>query len=200
MGFMSLVFLLATISVSTVNCNSEGDALSSWRVSLIDPNTVLSSWDPTLINPCTWFHVTCNNDNAVIRVDLGNAGLSGFLVPALGTLTKLQYLEVYSNNISGVIPKEIGNLRNLVSLDLYQNKLSGSIPSSFGKLKSLQFLRLNGNHLSGSIPIQVIQLVQWGNLRVMNVSDNKLAGTVPNTNGAEGYATTVIVQDPHASM
>ncbi|KAL2347540.1 hypothetical protein Fmac_001540 [Flemingia macrophylla] len=70
----------------------EGDALDSLRTNLQDPNNVLQSWDPTLVNPCTWFHVTCNNDNSVIRVDLGNATLSGQLVPQLGQLKNLQYL------------------------------------------------------------------------------------------------------------
>ncbi|KAF5193878.1 Somatic embryogenesis receptor kinase, partial [Thalictrum thalictroides] len=69
-----------------------GDALHNLRTNLIDPNNVLQSWDPTLVNPCTWFHVTCNNDNSVIRVDLGNATLSGSLVPQLGLLKNLQYL------------------------------------------------------------------------------------------------------------
>lgn len=45
-----------------------GDALHSLRTNLEDPNNVLQSWDPTLVNPCTWFHVTCNNENSVIRV------------------------------------------------------------------------------------------------------------------------------------
>ncbi|KAK1583620.1 hypothetical protein Q3G72_025610 [Acer saccharum] len=62
------------------------------------PRTILAksaqSWDPTLVNPCTWFHVTCNNDNSVIRVDLRNAALSGQLVPRLGLLKNLQYLYV----------------------------------------------------------------------------------------------------------
>lgn len=110
-----------------------GDALHSLRANLEDPNNVLQSWDPTLVNPCTWFHVTCNNENSVIRVyvvslltsfevhayviadkyvcitpfgkisfhdallfcnlsDLGNAALSGQLVPQLGLLKNLQYL------------------------------------------------------------------------------------------------------------
>lgn len=49
-------------------CFETGDALHSLRANLQDPNNVLQSWDPTLVNPCTWFHVTCNNDNSVIRV------------------------------------------------------------------------------------------------------------------------------------
>ncbi|KAF5176602.1 somatic embryogenesis receptor kinase 1-like [Thalictrum thalictroides] len=78
--------------LTTIYANTEGDALHNLRTNLIDPNNVLQSWDPTLVNPCTWFHVTCNNDNSVIRVDLGNAALSGSLVPQLGLLKNLQYL------------------------------------------------------------------------------------------------------------
>ncbi|KAF9661702.1 hypothetical protein SADUNF_Sadunf19G0096000 [Salix dunnii] len=128
------------------------DALHSLRSNLNDPNNVLQSWDPTLVNPCTWFHVTCNNDNSVIRVDLGNAALSGQLVPQLGQLKNLQYLELYSNNISGPIPSELGNLTNLVSLDLYLNSFTGRIPDTLGKLSKLRFLDLSNNHLSGAVP------------------------------------------------
>lgn len=45
-----------------------GDALYALRRSLTDPSNVLQSWDPTLVNPCTWFHVTCDGQNRVIRV------------------------------------------------------------------------------------------------------------------------------------
>ncbi|RVW55221.1 LRR receptor kinase BAK1 [Vitis vinifera] len=116
------------------------DALHSLRTNLEDPNNVLQSWDPTLVNPCTWFHVTCNNENSVIRVDLGNAALSGQLVPQLGQLKNLQYLELYSNNISGQIPSDLGNLTSLVSLDLYLNRFTGAIPDTLGKLTKLRFL------------------------------------------------------------
>lgn len=129
-----LFYLLVKISA-----NSEGDALHNLRSSLQDPNNVLQSWDSTLVNPCTWFHVTCNNENSVIRVDLGNAALSGTLVP-LGQLKNLHYLELYSNNISGPIPSDLGNLTNLVNLDLYMNSFSGPIPETLGKLAKLRFL------------------------------------------------------------
>ena len=45
-----------------------GDALHVFKKSLSDPGNVLQSWDPTLVNPCTWFHVTCNQDNNVVRM------------------------------------------------------------------------------------------------------------------------------------
>ncbi|NP_001288605.1 somatic embryogenesis receptor kinase 2 precursor [Phoenix dactylifera] len=128
-----------------------GDALHTLRTNLNDPSNVLQSWDPTLVNPCTWFHVTCNNDNSVIRVDLGNAQLSGTLVPQLGQLKNLQYLELYSNNISGTIPTELGSLTNLDSR-LNNNSLSGQIPPSLTKINNLQVLDLSTNNLSGEVP------------------------------------------------
>ncbi|XP_059434417.1 leucine-rich repeat protein 1-like [Corylus avellana] len=194
---ISLVFLVFAVAIASVDCNFEGDALYAWKTKLVDPNGVLQSWDPNLVNPCTWYHVTCDNDNSVTRVDLGNAGLSGILVPQLGALSNLQYLEVYGNNISGVIQTVIGNLTTLISLDLYQNHLSGIIPSSLGNLVSLRFLRLNSNKLSGVIPAELLQLVRLGNLMILNVSDNQLVGSVHRTNTRK-FAVTTIIQDPRA--
>eukprot|EP01018_Ginkgo_biloba_P038174 Gb_36534 [translate_table: standard] len=170
-----------------VFANTEGDALHSLRANLLDPNNVLQSWDPTLVNPCTWFHVTCNNDNSVIRVDLGNAQLSGSLVPQLGQLNNLQYLELYSNNISGIIPGDLGNLTNLVSLDLYLNRFTGPIPESLGKLTKLRFLRLNNNSLTGPIPNALTTVTA---LQVLDLSNNNLSGEVPS-NGSFSLFTPI---------
>ncbi|KAM0901857.1 hypothetical protein ACQ4PT_019691 [Festuca glaucescens] len=166
------------LGASRVAANTEGDALYSLRQSLKDANSVLQSWDPTLVNPCTWFHVTCNPDNSVIRVDLGNAQLSGALVSQLGQLKNLQYLELYSNNISGTIPVELGNLTNLVSLDLYLNNFSGVIPDTLGQLLKLRFLRLNNNSLFGQIPQSLTKI---STLQVLDLSNNNLSGEVPST-------------------
>lgn len=146
------------------------------RSRLSDPTNVLQSWDPTLVNPCTWFHITCDSNNHVIRLDLGNTNISGTLGPELGELKNLQYLELYRNNIGGKIPKELGNLENLISMDLYGNRFEGNIPKSFAKLKSLRFLRLNDNKLTGPIPRELTTLP---NLKVFDVSNNDLCGTIP---------------------
>ncbi|KAJ0096583.1 hypothetical protein Patl1_27560 [Pistacia atlantica] len=165
----------------------EGDPLYSLRSNLQDPNNVLQSWDPTVGNPCTWFHVTCNSENSVIRVDLGNAALSGELVPELGQLKNLQYLKLFSNNITGQIPSALGNLTNLVSLDLYLNSFTGPIPDSFGKLTKLLFLRLNNNSLSGSIPMSLTNIIS---LEVLDLSNNRLSGPVPD-NGSFSLVTPI---------
>ncbi|KAE9595083.1 hypothetical protein Lal_00041228 [Lupinus albus] len=180
-------FLICAILVLKVSANAEGDALNTLKSNLVDPNNVLQSWDATLVNPCTWFHVTCNGDNSVTRVDLGNADLTGQLVPQLGQLSNLQYLELYSNNISGKIPDEIGNLTNLVSLDLYLNKLNGPIPNTLGKLANLRFLRLNNNSLSGGIPMSLTAVTS---LQVLDLSNNQLKGVVP-VNGSFSLFTPI---------
>ncbi|KAJ0873275.1 putative transferase, protein kinase RLK-Pelle-LRR-II family [Helianthus annuus] len=182
--FITLVLL---VLVNLVYGNVEGDALHSLRANLEDPNSVLQSWDPTLVNPCTWFHVTCNNDNSVIRVDLGNAALSGTLVPQLGLLKNLQYLELYSNNLSGPIPNDLGNLTNLVSLDLYLNGFSGPIPATLGELSKLRFLRLNNNSLDGPIPMSLTNITS---LQVLDLSNNRLSGPVPD-NGSFSLFTPI---------
>ncbi|XP_062079146.1 BRASSINOSTEROID INSENSITIVE 1-associated receptor kinase 1-like isoform X3 [Humulus lupulus] len=133
---------------------SEGDALIAFKTNLVDPSNVFENWNATLVEPpCRWNHITCNNESSVTRVDLANANVTGTLVPQLGQLTNLQYLELSSNNISGKIPEELGSLTNLVSLELSCNKLNGSIPATLGKLGKLRFLRLNNNSLSGTIPM-----------------------------------------------
>ncbi|XP_039004619.1 BRASSINOSTEROID INSENSITIVE 1-associated receptor kinase 1-like [Hibiscus syriacus] len=136
------------ILVFRVAGNAEGDALYALKINLADPNKVLH-------NPCRWYNITCNAKNSVARVDLGDANLSGQLVPQLGQLANLQYLELYNNNISGTIPEELGNLTSLVSLDLFSNALTGPIPATLGKLRKLLFLRLNNNSLTGQIPMSL---------------------------------------------
>ncbi|KAK9120171.1 hypothetical protein Scep_018264 [Stephania cephalantha] len=178
MAFWALFVLViaATLLQGHAHANREGDALYALRRALKDPDNVLQSWDPTLVNPCTWFHVTCDKDNRVTRLDLGNAKLHGRLVPDLGRLERLQYLELYRNNLVGHIPKELGELKNLLSLDLYNNNLTGSIPPTLSKLTNLRFLRLNGNNLSGRIPRELTKL---RSLKSLDVSNNNLCGTIP---------------------
>ncbi|XP_066314194.1 leucine-rich repeat protein 1-like [Miscanthus floridulus] len=182
-GAAAVVLMVAAAAVLSpvyvaLASNSEGDALYALRRALADPRGVLQSWDPTLVNPCTWFHVTCNRDNRVTRVDLGNSNLSGSLVPELGHLEHLQYLELYKNNIQDTIPAEFGNLKSLISLDLYNNNITGTIPKELGKLKSLVFLRLNENRLTGPVPRELTKI---SNLKVIDVSNNDLCGTIPTS-------------------
>ncbi|KAH7847728.1 hypothetical protein Vadar_029629 [Vaccinium darrowii] len=142
------------------NANNEEDALTALRHSLSDPDGFLGSWDPSLDDPCTW--------------DLNSKNLAGHLIPELGNLQHLQYLELNNNNIQGIIPDELGNLKSLVDLELQNNTLTGTIPPSLGNLKSLLFLRLNNNRgLGGNVPPGVLSLP---NLKVLDVSNTNVVG------------------------
>ncbi|PAN42799.1 hypothetical protein PAHAL_8G185800 [Panicum hallii] len=162
------------------SCSTEGDILYKQRLAWKDPNNVLQSWDPTLANPCIWFHVTCNMNNSVVRVDLGNAGISGPLLPDLGGLVNLQYLELYGNSLIGPIPAILGNLTNLISLDLWDNLLTGPIPTSLGTISTLRFLRLYQNNLTGSMPPSLGSLTS---LQELKLEKNAFSGSIPSSLG-----------------
>ncbi|KAL9299360.1 putative somatic embryogenesis receptor kinase 4 RLK-Pelle-LRR-II family [Arabidopsis thaliana] len=184
-GFIWLILFLDL--VSRVIGNTQVDALIALRSSLGDhANNILQSWNATHVTPCSWFHVTCNTENSVIRLDLGSANLSGELVPQLAQLPNLQYLELFNNNITGEIPEELGDLMELVSLDLFANNISGPIPSSLGKLGKLRFLRLHNNSLSGEIPRSLTALP----LDVLDISNNRLSGDIP-VNGSFSQFTSM---------
>eukprot|EP00252_Welwitschia_mirabilis_P027338 TRINITY_DN935_c0_g1_i1.p1 TRINITY_DN935_c0_g1~~TRINITY_DN935_c0_g1_i1.p1 ORF type:complete len:218 (+),score=31.93 TRINITY_DN935_c0_g1_i1:603-1256(+) len=189
----AFVLLLSLYSAPMVASNSEGDALTAFRKGLSDPLNVLQSWDPTLVNPCTWFHITCDQNNHVTRIDLGNSKLSGRLVPELGRLGHLQYLELYGNNIEGSIPSELGNLKSLISLDLYNNNITGEIPKSLKNLKSLVFLRLNNNHLIGQIPRELAEIPT---LKVFDVANNDLCGSIPTIGAFERFPMKSFENNP----
>ncbi|KAJ0007072.1 hypothetical protein Pint_30379 [Pistacia integerrima] len=118
-------------------------------------------------------------------MDLGNYGFQGSLVPQLGSLANLQYLEIYSNQINGSIPADLRNLTNSLSLDLYENQLSGPIPDSLGNLKALLFMRLNNNKLTGTVP-QSVKALTNGNLRILDIAARQQVPANQNS-GVQGY-------------
>ncbi|KAL3621449.1 hypothetical protein CASFOL_036361 [Castilleja foliolosa] len=141
MAFLIVVWSILVMFPFTIVYADYQVMLYVWKQTLDDPNEILKSWDSTLSNPSTWLYITWNDDTkGVERIDLGNTHLSGPLVPALGKLDKLKYLELYGNNINGQIPKELENLANLESLDLYNNILTGPILGGLGNLTNLRFL------------------------------------------------------------
>ncbi|KAF0923412.1 hypothetical protein E2562_006316 [Oryza meyeriana var. granulata] len=189
----SAAVLLVLAAVPQAAANQDGDALTAFRKGLGDPGGGLASWDPNLVNPCTWFRVTCDNDNRVTGLELENLNLSGRLAPELAQLDQLKYMEITLNNIEGPIPPEFGNLKNLISLDLYNNSISGPIPPSLGKLKSLKFMRMDHNRLTGPIPNEIVEL---SNLAVLDLSNNDLCGTIPTSGPFEHFPPSSFANNP----
>ncbi|CAA2966105.1 BRASSINOSTEROID INSENSITIVE 1-associated receptor kinase 1-like [Olea europaea subsp. europaea] len=193
-GFLSLIFRISQFS--RVSANAEGDALNAFKTNLADPNIVLQSWDSTLVNPCTWFHITCNSDKVLLD-DLGNANLSGQLIPVLDLLPNLQYLKLFNNNISGRIPNVFGNLTNMVSLDLSLKSLIGPIPTTLGQLRRLRFLRFDNNNLTGTIPMSLTNVTT---LQVLDLSNNNLSGTVTMNGSFQLFTPTSFENNPNLKL
>ena len=104
------------------------------------------------------------------------ASCSGSIPAALGNLTNLTSLYLYSNQLSGSIPAELGSLANLTGLYLWSNQLSGPIPVELGDLAKLTYLYLNSNQLSGPIPAELGNLAS---LRYLALNSNQLSGAIP---------------------
>ncbi len=117
-----------------------------------------------------WHGVTTDADGRVTRLSLSENLLSGRLPSELGSLIRLQHMDLSSrgaicfsggcrptsesaNRLIGEIPSELGNLSDLEGLYLHRNLLSGPIPSELGRLSNLRWLRLDANSgLSGPLP------------------------------------------------
>ncbi|XP_034697442.1 probable LRR receptor-like serine/threonine-protein kinase At1g07650 isoform X2 [Vitis riparia] len=132
---------------------------------------------------------------------LSTNNLTGELPPALANLTKLTEFRISSNNFTGKIPNFIHSWKQLQKLEIQASGLEGPIPSSISVLKNLTELRisdspgegsnfpplqnmiglkrlmLRGCNISGSIPKYLAEMTE---LQILDLSFNKLEGTVPN--------------------
>ena len=116
------------------------------------------------------------------------------ILPQIGDLINLIYLDLSDQGFTGNIPSELWNLVNLETLYLSNNpELTGSIPPEIGNLTSLINLDLSmgdvsfshfgegkiGN-LNGEIPSQIGQLT---NLELLDISVCQISGPIPSEIG-----------------
>ncbi|KAK9750105.1 hypothetical protein RND81_02G173800 [Saponaria officinalis] len=133
-------------------------------------------------DPCGkgWEGVTCKSSR-IITITLASMGVVGQLTGDLGSLSKLQILDLsYNKGLKGSLPPNIGQLSELTSLILVGCGLSGRIPDSVGKLQELVYLSLNSNSFTDKVPASI------GNLKKLywlDLSDNQLSGSIPVSNG-----------------
>ncbi|KAF5725783.1 Leucine-rich repeat protein kinase family protein isoform 1 [Tripterygium wilfordii] len=166
--------------------SADGEALVSFRTSILSSDGILPLWRPEDLDPCKWKGVTCDQKTKrVIQLNLRNHKLSGYLSPDLGKLEHLKILALHDNNFYGTIPSELGNCTQLEGIYLQGNYLSGLIPSELGNLSELQFLDISGNSLSGYIPASLGKLDK---LIAFNVSNNFLLGPIPSEGVLTNFA------------
>ncbi|SNR14349.1 leucine-rich repeat domain-containing protein [Tenacibaculum jejuense] len=116
--------------------------------------------DPnSLSNVGAWEGVTTeivNGQKHIVRIDLSNRRLNGFIPSEIKNLTELVELNLGRfngrGNLTELMP-EIGELSKLTRLDLRGNNIS-SLPTEIGNLSSLTYLDLSNNSLS-SLPVGI---------------------------------------------
>jgi hypothetical protein len=128
-------------------------------------------------NPCTWYGVTCDEEQEhVAGLYLQVNMLTGSLPSEISNLTHLKDLSVQRNQLSGNIPIELANLSKLETLNLAQNQLSGPVPAGLGDLDGLKVLNLGYNQFDGTIPPHVGDMT---NLLGLYLNNNLLTGSIP---------------------
>ena len=120
-----------------------------------------------------WYGVSLNGEGRVRGLHSENNNLTGFLPEEVGSLAKIEHLDLEFNEISGPLPESLGNLTSLTSLYLGWNNFRGTIPASLGNLTQMEYLRLYGNRLRGPIPEALNNLTS---LEALVLGYNNLTG------------------------
>ena len=134
--------------------------------------TASLNWANSL-SMASWDGITVTGSR-VTDIDLRSRQLTGTIPAALNSLTGLEELYLFSNELRGAIP-DISGLTSLRILHLNQNQLSGSIPD-LSSLTNLTNLELHQNRLSGPIP----DLSALTNLLLILLFQNQLSGSIPD--------------------
>ncbi|KAJ4729105.1 Receptor-like protein kinase [Melia azedarach] len=172
------ILLLCIIIEESRAINADGEALLSFRTTVVSSDGFLAQWRPEDPDPCNWKGVKCDKiTKRVVALSLTNHKLSGPISPDLGKLDQLKFLNLHNNDFYGEIPSELGNCTELQTISLQGNYLSGFIPSELGNLSKLLTLDISSNSLSGYIPPSLGKLQA---LVTFNVSNNFLVGSIPS--------------------
>ncbi|RDX81659.1 putative leucine-rich repeat receptor-like protein kinase, partial [Mucuna pruriens] len=161
---------------SVESTSSSYDELMTTLLSLKD------TWENTPPNwvgldPCDdWEGIKCKNSR-VTSITLASTGLAGQLSGDIGSLSKLETLDLsFNKDLTGSLPQSIGELKKLSTLILVGCSFNGPIPDSIGNLQELLFLSLNSNRFSGQIPHSIGNLSK---LHWLDLADNQLQGDIP---------------------
>ncbi|KAI5077932.1 hypothetical protein GOP47_0007756 [Adiantum capillus-veneris] len=112
-------------------------------------------------------------------LDLSGNLLQGSIPTSFGGLQALQKLDLSSNQLKGTVPAQLGSLRNLQFLALSQNGFTGPLPASLSRLTSLEYFLMDSNPLHGALPSFV--LGGWPQLRELSMADSSLTGPISTT-------------------
>ncbi|WP_299678832.1 leucine-rich repeat domain-containing protein [uncultured Tenacibaculum sp.] len=195
-------------TVSTDNGVDFSDNCSGFRVPQLEREALIAFYNATgggtnwngqfwntdpnsLSNVGAWGGVTTaivNGQKHVVKLEVRNSGLNGFIPSEIKNLTELVELNLGifngRGNLTEVKP-EIGELTKLERLDLTGHKLS-TLPTEIGTLSSLVYLELSNNSLT-SLPSGIGSLNALEELRITSQNNTttgeKTLASLPNEIG-----------------
>ena len=166
-----------------------------------------------------WHGVTTDEDGNVTELDLSGNRLRGTIPADLGSLSNLTELDLSSNQLSGAIPADLGSLSNLTDLYLEGNQFEGCIPKELTGVANHDLASLNlpacgpvENALMALYEVTggddwhrntdwgtLAPLGDWygvtadqdGNVTALNLSANRLSGSIPAELGNLSGLTTL---------
>ncbi|KAL5073896.1 hypothetical protein RYX36_012880 [Vicia faba] len=169
--YFTTILIITHASTTT---NNEIQALTTFKLNLLDPLNSLTTWNTSTPSPpCDWHGILCSN-NRVHQIRLPRLQLSGTISSSLSKLTQLRKLSLHSNNLISSIPPSLSQCLFLRAIYLHNNSLSGNIPPSLLNLTNLQVLNFAANFLSGTIPNRLSN-----SLRILDLSSNSFTGNIP---------------------
>ncbi|KAB1210427.1 Brassinosteroid LRR receptor kinase [Morella rubra] len=98
-------------------------------------------------------------------------------IPSFGNCLSLKYLDISTNKFTGDVGLALSSCQHLTFLNLSSNLFSGPIPEL--PVENLSFLSLASNDFQGEIPSSLAGVCTSGSLSELDLSANKLSGTVP---------------------
>ncbi|XP_035547277.1 receptor like protein 21-like [Juglans regia] len=148
----------------------------------------------------------------ITLMDVSTNHLDGKLQENIGMIfPNLAYLNLSNNNLEGNLPSSISGMLYLEVLDLSFNHFSGGVPRGLNTgCLSLKFLNLAYNSFNGTIfvgtnqrilqmngnqftSISLVPNSTVGKLLYLDISNNKISGTIPRWLGNTSYFKTLIM-------
>ncbi|KAF8117050.1 hypothetical protein N665_0012s0063 [Sinapis alba] len=168
-----LCFLLSSLSFAASQNGVDDPTMQALKSSL----NLTKDVDWSNPNPCKWPTVQCDGSNRVTRIQLKTKGIRGTLPPNLQSLTELNVLELFENQISGPVP-DLSGLTRLQTLNIHDN-LFDSVPKNlFSGMSSLQAAYLENNPFS---PWEIPEtLKEATSLQNLSLTRCNVTGTIPD--------------------
>lgn|GEM_PF-1458343 len=197
--FYTSLHAQCTVTADTAGYNKDRRELKRLYEST-NGSSWVNKWDTSTVLNNSWYGVTMSSNGCRVRIiSILNNNVTGSLpedpdlselitfriynsnntygkisgnLPDMSKLTKIELINLTSNQIEGTLPATFPNsIKNLI---LTNNRFSGSVPDY--NLSNLTELRLNGNQLTGSIP----SFSNLTSLQNLSLATNQLTSSIPN--------------------